>query len=248
MRAVVERVEHVMGMPVRALVRDARAARRRGRRRVRLAALGRRDVQHLRRGQRDQPLGPRRAGAARRAPAGARRARPLRRGCAARPAARSTSASARARRPIRPGWSRAGRSSARARASSAAGARDFCLDAGGDVARPRRAVADRDPPPAPARPARGVLALRDGAVATSGAYERGEHVRRPAHRAAAARRARVTVVGPGPRHRRRLRDGGVRARAGGPGVDRGPGRLRRDDDRARRRRIGSSANVGEYRV
>lgn len=62
-----------------------------------------------------------------------------------------------------------------------AGLRDFCLNAGGDVVtrgepEPGRAwdVAVRDPRDPQAVLA--VLALRDGAVATSGTYERGNHV------------------------------------------------------------------------
>jgi FAD:protein FMN transferase len=79
---------------------------------------------------------------------------------------------------------------------AAAGARDFCLDAGGDVLvrggpwrvgirHPRRR--DR---------LAGVLELRDGAVATSGAYERGEHVLDPRTGRAPAGVLSVTVVGP----------------------------------------------------
>jgi thiamine biosynthesis lipoprotein len=79
---------------------------------------------------------------------------------------------------------------------AAAGARDFCLDAGGDVLvrggpwrigirHPRRR--DR---------LAGVLALRDGAVATSGAYERGAHIRDPRTGRAPAGVLAVTVVGP----------------------------------------------------
>jgi len=62
-----------------------------------------------------------------------------------------------------------------------AGLHDFCLNAGGDVVtrgepEPGRAwdVAVRDPRDPQAVLA--VLALRDGAVATSGTYERGNHV------------------------------------------------------------------------
>jgi thiamine biosynthesis lipoprotein len=79
---------------------------------------------------------------------------------------------------------------------AAAGARDFCLDAGGDVLvrggpwrigirHPRR----RDRLAA-------VLALRDGAVATSGAYERGPHIRDPRTGRPPAGVVAVTVVGP----------------------------------------------------
>jgi thiamine biosynthesis lipoprotein len=79
---------------------------------------------------------------------------------------------------------------------AAAGARHFCLDAGGDVVvrggpwrvgirHPRR----RDL-------LAGVLELRDGAVATSGAYERGEHIRDPRTGRPPAGVMAVTVVGP----------------------------------------------------
>jgi thiamine biosynthesis lipoprotein len=79
---------------------------------------------------------------------------------------------------------------------AAAGARDFCLDAGGDVVvrggpwrigirHPRRR--DR---------LAGVLALRDGAVATSGAYERGPHILQPRTGLPPAGVLSVTVVGP----------------------------------------------------
>jgi thiamine biosynthesis lipoprotein len=77
-----------------------------------------------------------------------------------------------------------------------AGARDFCLDAGGDVLvrggpwrigirHPRRR--DR---------LAGVLELRDGAVATSGAYERGEHIFDPRTGRPPDGVLAVTVVGP----------------------------------------------------
>jgi thiamine biosynthesis lipoprotein len=79
---------------------------------------------------------------------------------------------------------------------SAAGARDLCVDAGGDVCvrggpwrvgirHPRR----RDRVAA-------VLELRDGAVATSGAYERGPHIVDPRTGRPAAGTLSVTVVGP----------------------------------------------------
>ena len=77
-----------------------------------------------------------------------------------------------------------------------AGARDFCLDAGGDVVvrggpwrvgirHPRRR--DR---------LAGVLALRDGAVATSGAYERGAHIVDPRTGRPADGALSVTIAGP----------------------------------------------------
>jgi FAD:protein FMN transferase len=79
---------------------------------------------------------------------------------------------------------------------AAAGARGFCLDAGGDalvrggpwrigIRHPRRR--DR---------LAGVLALRDGAVATSGAYERGSHILDPRTGCPPVGVLSVTVVGP----------------------------------------------------
>jgi FAD:protein FMN transferase len=83
----------------------------------------------------------------------------------------------------------------------AAGARDLMVDAGGDVC-----VRGE---PAPGRPWRigvrhplrrdrvaAVVELRDGAVATSGAYERGGHVFDPRTRRPAAGALSVTVTGP----------------------------------------------------
>jgi FAD:protein FMN transferase len=79
---------------------------------------------------------------------------------------------------------------------AAAGARDFCLDAGGDVlvrGGPWR-IGIRHP----RRPdlLAGVLSLHDGAVATSGAYERGAHVIDPRTGRPPAAVLSVTVVGP----------------------------------------------------
>ena len=77
-----------------------------------------------------------------------------------------------------------------------AGARRFGVNAGGDVV-----VRGGDPwrvgirhPRLPDRLA-GVVALRDGAVATSGAYERGHHVVDPHTRRAPTGALSVTVIG-----------------------------------------------------
>ena len=77
-----------------------------------------------------------------------------------------------------------------------AGAREFCIDAGGDlVARGRpwrvgiRHPEDRDHLAA-------VLQVEDLAVATSGAYERGEHVLDPHTGRPPSGLLSVTVVGP----------------------------------------------------
>jgi thiamine biosynthesis lipoprotein len=103
---------------------------------------------------------------------------------------------ARARGPLDPcglvkGWSvdRAGELLA------AAGGRRFCIDAGGDVlvrGGPWR-VGVRHPH----RPDRlaAVLSLTDAAVATSGAYERGEHIVDPLTRRPARGALSVTVLG-----------------------------------------------------
>ena len=78
----------------------------------------------------------------------------------------------------------------------AAGARDLLLDAGGDVVTrggPWR-VGIRHPRRRDRLAA--VLTVRDAAVATSGAYERGEHIRDPRSGRAPAGVESVTVVGP----------------------------------------------------
>jgi thiamine biosynthesis lipoprotein len=78
---------------------------------------------------------------------------------------------------------------------AAAGGRRFCIDAGGDVlvrGGPWR-VGVRHPH----RPDRlaAVLSLTDAAVATSGAYERGEHIVDPLTRRPARGALSVTVLG-----------------------------------------------------
>jgi len=78
----------------------------------------------------------------------------------------------------------------------AAGARSYCIDAGGDVrvrGRPWR-VGIRHPRRRDRLAA--VVELRDGAVATSGAYERGDHIVDPHTGRAATGALSVTVVGP----------------------------------------------------
>jgi thiamine biosynthesis lipoprotein len=83
----------------------------------------------------------------------------------------------------------------------AAGARNYCINGGGDIVARGEA--------APGQPWRigirhpliadrlaAVLALRDGCVATSGAYERGEHVRDPFTGLAPSGVLSVTIVGP----------------------------------------------------
>ncbi len=83
----------------------------------------------------------------------------------------------------------------------AAGARSFAINAGGDVlvrgepsmGRPWR-VGVRSPDE-PGRVA-AVLAVRDAAIATSGLYERGPHIRDPRSGATPRSFASITVMGP----------------------------------------------------
>ena len=83
----------------------------------------------------------------------------------------------------------------------AAGAHNYCINGGGDIvahgeAAPGLAwrIGIRHPMIADRLAA--VLAVRDGCVATSGAYERGEHVRNPFTGSAPSGVLSVTVVGP----------------------------------------------------
>jgi thiamine biosynthesis lipoprotein len=95
------------------------------------------------------------------------------------------------------GWSLDGAG----RILEAAGSRNFCVNGGGDIVargeaapgRPWR-VGIRHPLTADALAT--VLAVRDAAVATSGAYERGEHIRDPLTGEAPSGVLSVTIVGP----------------------------------------------------
>jgi thiamine biosynthesis lipoprotein len=83
----------------------------------------------------------------------------------------------------------------------AAGARNYCINGGGDIvargeAAPELAWRIGIRHPIVADRLAAVLAVRDGAVATSGAYERGEHVRNPFTKLAPSGVLSVTVVGP----------------------------------------------------
>jgi FAD:protein FMN transferase len=198
MRAVADRVEHVMGMPVRAVVRDAGPPDRYG------AALD--DVfGWLRWVDATFSTYDRRSEISRwgRGELALRDAHPLVRdvlGRCARLRGETGGAFDIRFRPGAPpdpsglvkGWAieRA------AERLAAAGARDFCLDAGGDVV--VRGGPWRIGIRHPRRRERlaGVLALRDGAVATSGAYERGEHVLDPRTGHPPRGVLGVTVVGP----------------------------------------------------
>jgi thiamine biosynthesis lipoprotein len=82
-----------------------------------------------------------------------------------------------------------------------AGARNYCINGGGDIvargeAAPGRAwrVGIRHPQFADRLAT--VLEVRDTAVATSGAYERGDHVRDPFTGGAAAGALSISIVGP----------------------------------------------------
>jgi FAD:protein FMN transferase len=83
----------------------------------------------------------------------------------------------------------------------AAGARNYCINGGGDIvargeAAPGHAwrIGIRHPLLADALAT--VLAIRDGAVATSGAYERGEHIRDPFTGRSPIDLRSITIVGP----------------------------------------------------
>jgi len=83
----------------------------------------------------------------------------------------------------------------------AAGAANYCINGGGDVvtrgeAAPKKAWRVGIRHPLIADKLATVLAARDGAVATSGAYERGDHVRDPFTGRAPAGILSVTIVGP----------------------------------------------------
>jgi thiamine biosynthesis lipoprotein len=83
----------------------------------------------------------------------------------------------------------------------AAGARDWAINAGGDVIAHGNATPGQGWKVGIRHPDRSdrvaaVLTVRDLAVATSGAYERCGHIRDPRARAAATGLASVTVVGP----------------------------------------------------
>ena len=120
----------------------------------------------------------------------------------------------------------------------------FCIDAGGDVlvrGGPWR-VGVRHPLEPGALCA--ALELTDGAVATSGAYERGAHIVDPVRGRPARGALSVTLVAQSLAHRRRVRDGGVRDGGARPGLDRAPARLRRDDRaRGRRRAVHSGPHA-----
>jgi FAD:protein FMN transferase len=81
------------------------------------------------------------------------------------------------------------------------GARDYCINGGGDIvargeAAPGQAWRVGIRHPLIADKLATVLAVRDGAVATSGAYERGDHVRDPFTGRAPVGVLSVTIVGP----------------------------------------------------
>jgi thiamine biosynthesis lipoprotein len=77
----------------------------------------------------------------------------------------------------------------------AAGARRWCVDAGGDVLVRGGGWRVGIRHPSAPRALAGVVVVDDGAVATSGAYERGAHVRDPHTRRAPGGVRSVTVLG-----------------------------------------------------
>jgi thiamine biosynthesis lipoprotein len=84
----------------------------------------------------------------------------------------------------------------------AAGGRNYWINAGGDIVARGQAAPGRDwrvgiRHPDQADRVAAVLAVSDRAVATSGAYERGDHITDPRTGAAAMGLRSVTVVGPG---------------------------------------------------
>jgi thiamine biosynthesis lipoprotein len=109
---------------------------------------------------------------------------------------------ARARGPLDPSGYVKGWSVDRAAAMlAAAGARNFCVDGGGDLVVRGGAAPGRGWRVGIRHPRRGdrvaaVLELTDAAVATSAAYERGEHIVDPRTRRPAGGVLAVTVVGP----------------------------------------------------
>jgi FAD:protein FMN transferase len=83
----------------------------------------------------------------------------------------------------------------------AAGARNFCVNGGGDIVAAGEAAPGKPwrvgiRHPLEADKLATVLAVRDACVATSGAYERGEHVRDPFSGRAPSGLLSVTIVGP----------------------------------------------------
>src|SRR3954452_11687852 len=78
---------------------------------------------------------------------------------------------------------------------AAAGGRRFCIDAGGDVLVRGGPWRGRVRRPHRRRRLAAVLSLTDAAVATSGAYERGEHIVDPLTRRPARGALSVTVLG-----------------------------------------------------
>ena len=196
------RVEQIMGMPIVVDVRDddadADAARR-------ASSTGSAAVdatlQHLQGRQRDQPHQPRRARArATRIPTCARSSTAARR-CASRRAATSTCAP-RPPRLIDPsglvkGWA-VDRAAAHPRRGGHAQLRRQRRrrHASCAAARCPRLLARRDPAPARSRQLAAVVEANDLAIATSGAYARGDHVVDPHTRRPPSGVLSVTITGP----------------------------------------------------
>ena len=117
-----------------------------------------------------------------------------------------------------------------------AGARRFCVNAGGDVVvrgGPWRVGVQH---PRERDRVAAVLALTRRRRRDLGRLRARRAHPRPAHAPPGARRAVRHRARPRPRDRRRLRDGGVRDGRARAGLDRAAARLRRDDDPRRRPR------------
>ena len=218
----IRRVEHVMGMPI--VDRSPRRGRRRGSpgRRVRRVPRGRRALQHLSGRQRDHAHQPRRARDLRdahpdvreiierceraaRGDAGLlRRARRLAVARSTRRAREGLVGRPRRRDPRRRGRRATTRSTpAETSGCEAAALPDDCWRVG--IQHPT--MSDK---------LAKVVVANDLAIATSGAYARGEHVLDPHTRVPPQGVLSVTITGPGPRNSRRVRHGSLCDGPAGP--------------------------------
>ena len=208
-----------MGMPVYVDRPRRPAGPGGGRGDVRLAALGGRDVLDLQAGQRDHAGS---AAASSRLADAHSHVRVCPRAVATRSGPRPTATSTRAPAAgsTRPGSSRAGRWTRRRRSSKQAGCANFAVNAGGDI-RLRGAALPDDrwsvgiQHPRERDRVAAVVEGTDLAVATSGAYARGDHVLDPHTAPAAARDPVGHDHGARSRDRRRVRDGRIRNGARG---------------------------------
>ena len=197
--------------------------RRRG---VRPAPRHRRPVQPVPAGQRGQPAHPRRARRDGPARPTSGRSSACARTCAGRATVRSTSGATEPDgRPDPTGLVKGWAIEEASLVLDAAGATDFTINAGGDIVargepEPGRAWRVGIRHPRLADRVAAVLAVRDLAVATSGGYERGDHIVDPRTGRAAARPAEPDRRRPEPDLRRRLRHDRVRPGSRRPGLGR----------------------------